>query len=95
MCQLVHLSSELRDGHHPQGACAAVVIVDVQTHASTAPLYRYPCRGWASELVTLCDHAGTRLDPPYHLHPEGTAIEALEPDSLIALAAGAIYEERA
>ncbi len=81
--QLVDLTRELGDGDQPHRAHPPVRLVDVETHAATAPRFEPPCLGWASKLITVSDHAGTHVDAPVHFHPDGPTVENLGLDRCV------------
>src|SRR5690606_19200693 len=53
------------------------------THAFSAPRYEAPCKGFASKLLVLSDHAGTHVDAPFHFYADGPTVEATPLDRLI------------
>jgi kynurenine formamidase len=80
--KLVDLTLELHDGFQSHAAHARTTVMDFVTHAFSAPRYTAPCRGFATKLLIMSDHAGTHVDAPYHFIEGGQTIEQVAPESL-------------
>ncbi len=81
--KLVDLSLEVYDGFQSHVTHARTTVMDYVTHAFSAPRYVAPCRGFATKLLVMSDHAGTHVDAPYHFVPEGVTVEQVPPESLM------------
>lgn len=81
--RLVDLSLEISDGAQSHGVHARTTVMDYVTHAFSAPRYRPPCRGFASKLLIMSDHAGTHVDAPYHFIESGATIDRVPPETLL------------
>lgn len=77
------MSLELYDGFPSHGAHARTTVMDFVTHGFSAPRYSPPCRGFATKLPIASDHAGARVDAPYHFIEDGPAIERVPPETLL------------
>lgn len=80
---VIDLSVELHDGLQSHPSHARTVVMNYVTHAFSAPRYQAPCKGFASKLLVLSDHAGTHVDAPFHFFEDGDTIEATPPATLV------------
>ncbi|HHW44317.1 MAG TPA: cyclase family protein [Desulfotomaculum sp.] len=76
--RIVDLTVELADGTQSFPTHPKVTVIDFVTHSFSAPRYKLPCRGYASKLVMLSDHAGTHLDAPFHFYEDGPTINQVD-----------------
>lgn len=80
---VIDLTVEIHDGFQSHPSHAKTVVMNFVTHAFSAPRYTAPCKGFASKLLVLSDHAGTHVDAPFHFYEEGDTIEATRPEQLM------------
>lgn len=80
---VIDLTVEIHDGFQSHPSHARTVVMNFVTHAFSAPRYQAPCRGFASKLLVLSDHAGTHVDAPFHFYEDGETVEATPPERLI------------
>ncbi|NPV74160.1 MAG: cyclase family protein [Pelotomaculum sp.] len=76
--RIVDLTVKLADGTQSFPTHPKVTVIDFVTHSFSAPRYKPPCRGYASKLVMLSDHAGTHLDAPFHFYEDGFTIDQVD-----------------
>jgi arylformamidase len=81
--KVIDLTIELHDGFQSHPSHARTVVMNYVTHAFSAPRYEPPCRGFASKLLVLSDHAGTHVDAPFHFYADGETVEATPPEQLV------------
>jgi arylformamidase len=81
--KLVDLTVEIHDGFQSHPSHARTVVMNFVTHAFSAPRYQPPCKGFASKLLVMSDHAGTHVDAPFHFYDDGDTIEATPPEQLL------------
>jgi arylformamidase len=81
--KVIDLTVEVYDGFQSHPSHARTVVMNYVTHAFSAPRYQPPCKGFASKLLVLSDHAGTHVDAPFHFYAEGETVEATRPERLL------------
>lgn len=81
--KVVDLTVPLYDGFQSHSAHPRMTVMDFVTHAFSAPRYQPPCRGFATKLLIMSDHAGTHVDAPYHFVESGATIEQVPLESLM------------
>ena len=80
---VIDLTVEIHDGFQSHPSHARTVVMNYVTHAFSAPRYQPPCKGFASKLLVLSDHAGTHVDAPFHFFADGETVESTRPEQLI------------
>lgn len=81
--KIVDLTLPLCDGLQSHSVHPRTTVMDFVTHAFSAPRYQPPCRGFATKLLVMSDHAGTHVDAPYHFIEGGATIEQVPLESLM------------
>lgn len=81
--KVVDLTVEIYDGLQSHPSHARTVVMNYVTHAFSEPRYLPPCKGFASKLLILSDHAGTHVDAPFHFYANMATIESTQPEQMM------------
>jgi kynurenine formamidase len=73
--RIIDLSQRLYDGLITHPSHPRIVISNFLVHEFTAPLYKLPCKGFATKQLLISDHAGTHVDAPTHFHADSESID--------------------
>lgn len=73
--KIIDLSHRLYDGLTTHPSHPRIVISNFLVHEFTAPLYKEPCKGFATKQLLISDHAGTHVDAPTHFHADSESID--------------------